>query len=379
MVNYTEKEFRSILNVRKYVDSWFWERYGVNCYNGCQMGCVYCDSRSAKYHLPEDFENDIIVKRAPEKMLDDRLRRARTLLPDVVGMSGASDPYQAAEKKYGNTGRCIEVLVKQRYPLHVITKSTLVLRDLDLLSRIGKDSWCCVSVTITTADTEVAAFLEKGAPAPEERLDVIRTIKREAPHVQAGVLMIPIVPCLCDSNENLEAVVKCAKDAGADYVLFGGGMTLRDRQALWFLKHLKERFPEHMDRYEELYGFRYDPHSYDGSYEVDRGYVRGIHKKMMSLCEKHGLAYRISRFIPDDFRKWNYIVAQELLDEAYRRQMLGGDWKNMQWAGLNIQNLKESVVDVAGRGELGKIRNMDPEVEKVVMEVLPKEKGRWRF
>ena len=87
MITYTEKEFKSILNIRKFIDHWFWDKYGINPYNGCQFGCIYCDSRSAKYHLPEDFENNIIIKKDAELILDKRLKNARTLLPDVVGIS----------------------------------------------------------------------------------------------------------------------------------------------------------------------------------------------------------------------------------------------------------------------------------------------------
>ena len=76
MVTYTEKEFKTIFNKRKFVDSWFWDRYGINGYNGCQHGCIYCDSRSAKYFLPTDFENDIIVKKNVKEMLDKRLSNA---------------------------------------------------------------------------------------------------------------------------------------------------------------------------------------------------------------------------------------------------------------------------------------------------------------
>ncbi len=139
MVNYQEKEYKSILNKHKFIDSWFWNRYGINPYNGCQFGCVYCDSRSEKYHLPTDFENDIIIKKDVSSMLDKRLTNARALLPDVVAFSGACDPYQPAEAKFKNTRQCLEVLEKHKYPVHIITKSKLVLRDLDLLEKIGSN------------------------------------------------------------------------------------------------------------------------------------------------------------------------------------------------------------------------------------------------
>lgn len=370
MVRYTEKESKSILIVRKFIDSWFWERYAVNPYQGCQFGCIYCDSRSAKYHLPTDFENDIIVKKDPAGMLDRRLSRARTLLPDVVAMSGASDPYHHAEARFESTRQCLEVLEKHAYPAHIITKSRLVLRDLDLLERIGRNNWCSVSVTITTADAEVARFLEKRSPSPQVRFGVVETVKKKAPHVQSGVFLIPVVPCLGDSDRDLEEMVKRAAEAGADYILFGGGMTMRDQQALWFMKHIAERYPELVERYEELYAFRYDPRSYTGRYTPKDSYNMMITGKFLALCEKYDVPYRIRRFIPGDYRSENYRIAERLLNQAYELMITGKAWTGLHWAGMNIQNLRESIVDVARRGELGKIRNVSGKIETVIMAEL---------
>ncbi|MFX1519746.1 MAG: radical SAM protein [Promethearchaeota archaeon] len=368
MVKYIEKEYKSILNVLKFIDSWYWCRYTLNTYNGCQFGCIYCDSRSEKYHMPTDFENIIIVKKNVKELLDKRLTRARKLLPDVVAISGANDPYQPAETRYRNTRQCLEVLAKHKYPVGIGTKSQLVLRDLDLLEKIGKNNWSSVSVTITTTDSEVAKFLEPRAPPPQERFDIIRTIKEQTTHIQAGVSFIPIVPYLCDSDENLEAMVQNIKDSGADFILFGSGITMRDLQARWFLKHLKERYPELIEKYEELYEFKYNPTAYEGKYTPKARFFKKNSKKMLDLCVKYDLPYRVKRFIPNDFRRMNYIISEKLLNEAYRLQMLGKAWSNKHWAGLNIQNLKESIVNIAKRNELQKIRNVTNEIEAFIRE-----------
>jgi DNA repair photolyase len=370
MIKFTEKEFKSIINKRKFIDSWFWDRYSINPYQGCQFGCVYCDSRSQKYYLPTDFENDIIIKKNADLMLDKRLTNARTLLPDVVGLSGTSDPYQPAEAKFKNTLKCLEILKKHKYPVHIITKSKLALRDLNLLEEIGKESWCCVSVTITTTNSEVAKFLEERVPTPKVRFEIIKTKKEKTKHIQAGVLFIPVVPYLCDDDKDLENMVKQTKESGADYILFGGGMTMRDIQAKWFLKHLKERYPEVIEKYEEVYKFKYNPDAYEGTYEPKRSYSIKICKKLFVLCDEYNLAYRIKRFIPKDFRMKNYIIAEKLLDKAYKLQMQGKAWSNMHWAGQNIQNLREPIEDIAKRGELQKIRNVNEEIEIIIKENL---------
>ena len=100
---FIEKEYKSIINKRKWIDSWFWERYSINPYNGCHFGCIYCDARSGKYHMPEQFEEEIVIKKHVAQMLDTRLTRARTFMPDIVGIGGVTDCYQLAEKIYKNT------------------------------------------------------------------------------------------------------------------------------------------------------------------------------------------------------------------------------------------------------------------------------------
>ena len=121
----------------------------------------------------------------------------------------------------------MEIILDKTILVHIITKSTLVLRDLDLLEEIGKNNWCTVSLTITTTQKETARFLEKLAPSPEERFDIIKTIKAKTSYIQTGVLLIPTIPYLTDSFEDIENMVKTTSHSGADYLLFGGGLVLK--------------------------------------------------------------------------------------------------------------------------------------------------------
>lgn len=321
MVQFIEKPYKSILNKLKYIDNWFWCRYTINPYNGCQFGCIYCNSRSEHYHMPEDFENQIVIKQEVGPMLDGRIRRARTLLPDVVGLGGVTDGYQPAEKKYENTRRLLEVLHSHSYPVHIITKSPLVLRDLDLLEAIARQTWAAVSFTVTTMDEEMAAFVDFRAPLPSKRLEALRRLKEEAPHVRSGVLLIPMIPILCDAEESMRAVLKAAKAAGADYALFGGGMTLRNQQAAWFLSKLQARYPEMYTEYQELYNFTTITPNYDGRYAPRGDYLQEKNTALLKLCNENGLLYRIPRYIPDDWRATNYRIAEQMLNRAYENQI----------------------------------------------------------
>lgn len=343
MISYTEKAFKSILNRQKGIDSWFWCCYSINPYNGCQFGCIYCDSRSSKFHLPTDFENNIVVKTNPQALLDQRLTKARTLRPDVVVLGGSTDPYQPAERKHRNTRNLLEVLARHLYPAHIVTKSRLVTEDAALINRIAEDTWASVSVTIASANEATARFLDFRAPAPAGRFETIRSLKKEAPKVQAGVLAMPIVPFLADKPAMLEELVLRTKDCGADYLLFAAGMTLRDTQALWFLKHLNEQFPEHLPAFEKLYGFTYNPESYTGRHMPGSEYQYRINQQMLELVTKHDVPYRIPRWLPDDFRKANYRLAERFLNNAYYLQLNNQPWRDLQQAGNALHKLQESV------------------------------------
>ncbi|NHI94108.1 MAG: radical SAM protein [Candidatus Lokiarchaeota archaeon] len=349
MVIYELKEFKTVINKMKFVDSWFWCRYTLNSYNGCEHACVYCDARSKKYYLHPEFEEVIFVKTNIRKKLDDRLRRARTLLPDVVGTGGTCDAYQQAEKQYKNTRQVLEVLLKYKFPVLIGTKNTLVLRDLDLITQINKETWCTVAFTITSFNEEVINFLEPRASPPDERINALRMIKEEHPEIQTGVHFMPIVPLLEDSDDNLEEVVSRTKEAKCDFILFAPGMSLRDDQAEFFKKKLKEKYPAIYDEFLSLYR--------TGSMWGNPEYLSVINKKVYNLCKKYNINFRSKRWIPNDFRRVNYIIAEKLLNESYELEVLEKPDKQMQWAGLNIQNLNDSLLNIKNYKEVLKIPN----------------------
>ena len=301
-------------------------------------------------------------------MLNTRISRARTLLPDVVGISGVCDPYQPCEELFQSTRECLKVLADHKWPVHIWTKSPLVVRDLDVLSDIADSTWAAVSFTITTTRNEVATFLEPNTKSPEKRFEALSQIKETT--IQTGVTAIPLVPFLEDSTEDIESLVKAAREAGADYVLFSPGMTMEDDQALRFLRILAHTYPELISHYEDLYSFEYSPDEYKGTYSPHKRYIIRKSKEIFEILKKYEMPYRVKRFIPSDFRKLNYSVAENLLNEACRLQDLGKASKNMYWAGQNIQNLGESIKDVAERGDLQRIRNVNSEIEPLITEII---------
>ncbi|MHA1266031.1 MAG: radical SAM protein [Candidatus Helarchaeota archaeon] len=364
MVSYKLREFKTIINKLKYIDSWWYIRYTINPYQNCEHRCVYCDARSERYHLTEDFEQVIIVKQNVKEQLDLRLRRARTFLPDITAMGGVNDAYQPAEAKYKNTRQILEVLLKHRYPVSISTKSTLILRDLDLFQKIADKTWCELSFTITTLDEEISNFLEPRAASPEARFAALEQIKQDHPVIHTGVNFMPIIPFLTDSEENLEAIVRNAHERQVDRISFAG-LTLRDRQAAYFLQKLKEKYPHFIEKIHQLYKGNYVP--------VDKEYLFRISKKMVHLCRKYSMSYRVKRWIPSDFRRVNYLVAQDLADEAYNIQITKGrGYQHKLWAANHINNLKESIVDLALKGELERIPNVRGKLKEEIERLIKK-------
>ncbi len=366
MVKFIEKEFKTAINKLKYPDSWFWIRYTINPYSGCEHACIYCDARSQRYYL-NDFENEVIVKTNIEKKLDQRLKRARTLLPDVIGLGGVCDGYQQIEKKVENTRKVLKVIAKYRYPINIATKNKLITRDIDVLKNIAKDTWCTVGFSITTINEELASFLEPYSSPPSERLEAMKIIKEKAPEIQVGTYFIPIIPFLEDNDENLEDVIKKSKQAGADFILFSPGLTLRDLQAEFFIKKLKNsKYHSIVKPLLELY---------KDHVNAPAEYVKKLHPKLLNSCEKYNLPVREKRWIPKDYRKWNYKISELLLNKVYIDELkTGKSNKTMMWAGLNLNNLEESIIDIYKRGELLKIRNFTKKVIEFVEPYLTKSK-----
>jgi len=195
----------------------------VNPYRGCEHGCVYCYARPSHetlgFSASLDFETKILVKgRAPE-LLRQRLR-ARSWKPQVVALSGVTDPYQPAERQLELTRRCLRVLADFRNPASVITKSCLVTRDRDILQELAQHQACSVRVSVTTLDAKLQHLMEPRASRPTKRLAAIRELA--AAGIPVGVMLAPVIPGLTDHE--VPAILQAAARAGAS---FAGRVVLR--------------------------------------------------------------------------------------------------------------------------------------------------------
>ncbi len=189
-------------------------RWSINPYRGCEHGCVYCYARPTHEYLGMnagiDFETKIMVKlRAPDLLRDELARPSWQ--PEPISMSGVTDCYQPAERKFRLTRGCLEVLLEARQPVTIVTKNSLVLRDLDLLRQMSALNIIHVAVSVTTLDRELAHTMEPRTSPPAERLRAIRELNQAG--IPVNVMVAPVVPGLTDSE--MPEILRAAKEAGA--------------------------------------------------------------------------------------------------------------------------------------------------------------------
>jgi DNA repair photolyase len=205
----------------------------------------------------------------------------------VVSLGVATDVYQPAEEKYCVMRQILEVLKEHNCPFAIGTKSDLVLRDLDLISEASEKAWCCVSLSITTLDENLAKLLEPNAPSPKRRLEAVRKLSDEG--IMAGIWLAPIVPYVTDSDENITRVVEAAVKSGARFIL---GVGLDTRDPVRFKRFLKEHFARLVPKYERLYNGIDRP----CMYYPDDFYLYDLYKKFISICQSYGVEKYIPHF-----------------------------------------------------------------------------------
>ena len=225
----------------------------INPYRGCEFGCRYCYARYTHEFMEMrdgmEFEQKIYVKQHAADLLRRELRRVKP--GESIALGTATDPYQPAERRYEVTRAILEEFARHRgFELGIVTKSNLVVRDLELLQRIAQTNRLSIHITITTLDTDLARILEPRAPRPDLRLDAVRTLAEAG--LRVGISCSPVVPGITDSPADLEALIRAASESGADYV-FANPLFLKPCSAAVFLPFLEQNFPHLADNYRRRY------------------------------------------------------------------------------------------------------------------------------
>ncbi len=249
---------------------------GMNIYRGCTHGCIYCDSRSACYHIEHDFE-DVEVKENALELLDDRLMRKRSKC--MIGTGSMSDPYMHAEQKLLYTRQALEIAARHGYGFTLVTKSDLVLRDLDLISAINRKSKCVIQMSLTVADDALSKIVEPRVSPTSDRFEALKKLNEAG--VPTVVWMTPILPFITDTEENVRSLLDMCVEAKVHGIIcFGMGMTLREGSREYYYAALDRHFPGLRQRYEQTYGDEYHILSPDNDH-----LMRIFHE----TCAEHGI------------------------------------------------------------------------------------------
>jgi DNA repair photolyase len=235
----------------------------INPYRGCEFACKYCYARYTHEFMEmrdgAEFEQKIYVKQQAAELLRQELRRVKA--GESISLGTATDPYQPAERRYEITRRILEEFARHSgFELGIVTKSDLIVRDLDLLREIARNNLLSIHITITTLNVELARILEPRAPRPDLRMDAVREIS--AAGINVGVSCSPVLPGITDSPADLEALVREAAAAGARHV-FANPLFLKPCSAAVFLPFLEQQFPQLVESYRQRYqGRAFLPASY---------------------------------------------------------------------------------------------------------------------
>ena len=250
----------------------------MNLYRGCAHGCVYCDSRSRCYQFTHPFE-DIEVKRNAPELLEGILRAKRKRI--MIGTGSMSDPYQPCEGQLRLTRRCLELIDRYGFGAAVITKSDLVLRDIDLFDSIHRGAKSVLQMSLTVADDDLSRILEPHVCPSSRRYEVLKEFQRR--NIPTVVWLTPFLPFLTDTEENFDRLMEWCLDAGVRGIIcFNIGMTLRDGDREYYYDALDRHFPGLRERYRRTYG---------NAYEVVSANSSRLMGRFHSLCETRGILH----------------------------------------------------------------------------------------
>ena len=256
----------------------FTSDYGINLYRGCTHGCIYCDSRSDIYQLNHKFE-DIEVKENAVELLKRELIRRK---PFMVVTGAMTDPYVPIEKRLRHVRKCLEVIYRYGYGFSCLTKSDLILRDLDLLKKINEKSKIVVQITLTTADDDLCRLIEPNVCPTSRRVEVLERLNENG--IPAVVWLSPILPHINDSEENINSILDYCIDTNVKGVLnLDMGLSLREGNREYFYKKLDENFSGLKDRYIHEFG------DSNFIYSKNNRKLKGIIK---DRCQRNGMLYK---------------------------------------------------------------------------------------
>lgn len=272
---------------------------GMNLYRGCTHGCIYCDSRSVCYGFTHAFE-DIEVKQNAPELLERALLSKRQKC--MIGTGAMCDPYMHCEEDLRLTRKCLEIIDRQGFGVTIQTKSTRILRDLDLLKSINAQSKCVVQMTLTTYDESLCRILEPNVSTTRERFEALEIFRENG--IPTIVWLSPILPYINDTRENIEGILDyCIRAKVKGIICFGMGVTLREGDREYFYAALDKHFPKLKNQY---------IHRYGNAYELPSDNNRELMRLFRDTCIENGMmcdvndCFRYLQELPDPYEQLSF-------------------------------------------------------------------------
>ncbi len=263
----------------------------INPYRGCEHGCVYCYARPSHAYVDLspglDFETRLFYKRDAARLLETTFRK-RSYRPSAIMLGANTDAYQPIERELRVTRSLLEVMRDFRHPVSIVTKSALVLRDIDLLTDLAANGLVEVMVSITTLDPEIKRTLEPRTAGPAARLKVIRELARA--DVPAGVMVAPVIPAITDHE--IERIVAAAAEAGASrasYVMLRLPYEVKTLFRAWLDAHYPDRASRVMSLIREMRGGRDYDSRFGSRMRGEGAYAALVAQRFEAACRRHGL------------------------------------------------------------------------------------------
>ncbi len=249
---------------------------GMNIYRGCSHRCIYCDSRSRCYQFTHPFE-DIEVKQNAPELLEKALTSKRKKC--MIGTGAMSDPYMHCEEELKLTRKCLEIIKRHGFGVAIQTKSDRILRDIDLLDEINRETKAVVQMTLTTYDDELCRIVEPKVCNTRRRIEVLEEMQKRG--IPTVVWLSPILPFINDTEENIRAILEeCVRVGVKGVICFGMGLTLREGDREYYYAALDKHFPGLKRKYIERYG---------NAYNLPSPNERQLYKIFHEICNENGI------------------------------------------------------------------------------------------
>lgn len=334
----------------------------MNLYRGCTHNCVYCDGRAEGYYVEGAFGSDVTVKVNALEVLRRELDQKRKRTPMKSGYimvgGGVGDSYQPVEEKYELTRKTLKLLSETKFPVHVLTKSILVKRDVDILKKINEKNNAIVSFSFSSTDEKISRKFEPGVPSPQKRLETISFLKSQG--ISCGMFLLPVIPFITDTKEVMEKTLQDAKESGVDFIIFGG-MTLKEgRQKEYFFDILQRYYPKYKVEYQMIY-----KESKWG--EAIHEYYDQLHLTFNTLMKQYKIPKRIPPKLFKDILCENdlVIVILEHLDYLLK---LEGKKSPFGYAAYSLSQLEVPLSTMLY--ELRTIKGVGKTTELIIQEIL---------